>query len=97
MFLPSLGKSTVVQLVMRFYDVEGGSVTLDGTDIRKLNIQWLRRQLGLVSQEPVLFACTIKENILYGDPEATQERIEEATKARTTPARATTARHLGLF
>ncbi|CAF4024797.1 unnamed protein product [Adineta steineri] len=60
------GKSTIVQLLERFYDVTHGQLTLDGVNIRKLNIQWLRSRLGVVSQEPVLFDLTIAENITYG-------------------------------
>ncbi|CAF4414872.1 unnamed protein product, partial [Adineta steineri] len=60
------GKSTIVQLLERFYDVTCGQLLLDGVDIRKLNIQWLRSRLGVVSQEPVLFDLTIAENITYG-------------------------------
>ena len=51
---------------MRFYDVDNGSVELDGVDIRELNIQWLRSKIGIVSQEPVLFNMSILENIVYG-------------------------------
>ncbi|CAF1012520.1 unnamed protein product [Adineta steineri] len=60
------GKSTIVQLLERFYDVTHGQLLLDGVDIRKLNIQWLRSRVGVVSQEPVLFDLTIAENITYG-------------------------------
>ncbi|CAF1382423.1 unnamed protein product, partial [Adineta steineri] len=60
------GKSTIVQLLERFYDVTHGQLLLDGVDIRQLNIQWLRSRLGVVSQEPVLFDLTIAENITYG-------------------------------
>jgi ATP-binding cassette subfamily B (MDR/TAP) protein 1 len=74
------GKSTTVHLIERFYDPQHGSITLDGTDLRKLNIKWLREQIGLVSQEPVLFALSIRDNIAIGSPEATQEKIEEAAK-----------------
>jgi ATP-binding cassette subfamily B (MDR/TAP) protein 1 len=74
------GKSTTVQLVERFYDPAEGAVTLDGHDLRDLNVHWLRQQIGLVSQEPALFACTIRENIAYGSPGANQEQIEEAAK-----------------
>ena len=52
---------------MRFYDVDSGTVYLDGVDIRKLNIGWLRSQIGVVSQEPVLFNVSIFENICFGD------------------------------
>jgi ATP-binding cassette subfamily B (MDR/TAP) protein 1 len=51
---------------MRFYDIDSGSIELDGIDIRNLNIQWLRSKIGIVSQEPVLFDLTIRENISYG-------------------------------
>ncbi|KAI6117491.1 P-loop containing nucleoside triphosphate hydrolase protein [Pisolithus croceorrhizus] len=60
------GKSTIVSLVERFYDPLGGTVKLDGVDLRDLNIKWLRSQIGLVSQEPVLFATTIRANVAYG-------------------------------
>ncbi|CAF1377577.1 unnamed protein product, partial [Rotaria sordida] len=60
------GKSTVIQLLERFYDVTSGQLLLDGIDIRQLNLHWVRSQLGLVSQEPILFDITIAENIAYG-------------------------------
>ncbi|XP_076025922.1 bile salt export pump [Genypterus blacodes] len=75
------GKSTTVQLIQRFYDPEEGKVTLDGHDIRSLNIQWLRSLIGIVEQEPVLFATTIAENIRYGRPGVSIEDIIQATKA----------------
>ncbi|XP_023261349.1 bile salt export pump-like [Seriola lalandi dorsalis] len=74
------GKSTTVQLIQRFYDPKGGSVTLDGHDIRTLNIQWLRSLIGIVEQEPVLFSTTIAENIRFGRPGVTMEDITQATK-----------------
>lgn len=74
------GKSTVVQLIQRFYDPLAGSVTVDGVDIRQLNIKWLRQRIGVVSQEPVLFATTIAENIRYGRDGVTQQEIEQAAK-----------------
>jgi ATP-binding cassette subfamily B (MDR/TAP) protein 1 len=61
------GKSTTISLLLRFYDVDSGAIYLDGIDIRKLNLNWLRSNIGLVSQEPVLFNTTIFENISYGD------------------------------
>ncbi|KAJ7761539.1 P-loop containing nucleoside triphosphate hydrolase protein [Mycena maculata] len=60
------GKSTVIALIERFYDPTGGSVTLDGVPVRDLNLKWLRSQIGLVSQEPTLFATTIKGNVAHG-------------------------------
>ena len=60
------GKSTIVSLVERFYDPLDGKVTLDGVDLRDLNVKWLRSQIGLVSQEPVLFATTIRGNVEHG-------------------------------
>ncbi|EDL84316.1 rCG41101 [Rattus norvegicus] len=61
------GKSTVVQLLERFYNPMAGTVFLDGKEIKQLNVQWLRAHLGIVSQEPILFDCSITENIAYGD------------------------------
>ena len=64
----------------RFYDPDSGTVELDGVNLKKLNVHWLRDQFGLVSQEPVLFDTTILENIRFGFPDATQEQIESAAK-----------------
>lgn len=61
------GKSTTIALLLRFYDADSGVIYLDGNDIRKLNIKWLRSKIGLVSQEPILFNMSIYENICYGD------------------------------
>ncbi|NXP81488.1 MDR1 protein, partial [Ramphastos sulfuratus] len=76
------GKSTVVQLLERFYDPLRGEMLLDGRNTRSLNVQWLRAQLGIVSQEPILFDCTIAENIAYGDNsrQVAQEEIEQAAR-----------------
>ncbi|XP_035688023.1 ATP-dependent translocase ABCB1-like isoform X4 [Branchiostoma floridae] len=74
------GKSTTVQLIQRFYDPQEGVVELDGQDIRSLNIQWLRQHIGVVSQEPILFATTIAENIRYGREDVTQAEIEKAAQ-----------------
>jgi ATP-binding cassette subfamily B (MDR/TAP) protein 1 len=74
------GKSTTVQLIERFYDPKDGSITLDGIDLRALNVKWLRGHIGLVSQEPTLFATSIRANIELGLPGATQEQIEEAAR-----------------
>ncbi|XP_058878458.1 ATP-dependent translocase ABCB1-like isoform X2 [Acipenser ruthenus] len=79
----SCGKSTIIQLLERFYDPLKGKVILDNCNMKKLNIQWLRAQMGIVSQEPVLFDCSIAENIAYGDNsrKVTQEEIVAAAKA----------------
>ncbi|KAK7086306.1 tRNA N6-adenosine threonylcarbamoyltransferase [Halocaridina rubra] len=74
------GKSTCIQLIQRFYDPLSGSVLLDGQDIKQLNLGWLRDHIGVVGQEPVLFATTIAENIRYGLPGATIEQIHAAAK-----------------
>ena len=77
------GKSTVVSLIERFYDPLSGSLTLDGTDLKDLNIRWLRSQVGIVSQEPVLFGASIADNIRYGANfrEVSDEEVVEAAKA----------------
>ncbi|RLM73742.1 ABC transporter B family member 19-like [Panicum miliaceum] len=75
------GKSTVIALIERFYDPLAGKVMLDGKDIRRLNLKSLRRRIGLVQQEPVLFATSILENIAYGRDGATEEEVVEAAKA----------------
>ncbi|XP_019152205.1 PREDICTED: ABC transporter B family member 1-like [Ipomoea nil] len=74
------GKSTVVSLIERFYDPTSGQVLLDGHDIKTLKLRWLRQQIGLVSQEPALFATTIKENILLGRPGASDAEVEAAAR-----------------
>ncbi|KYQ91293.1 ABC transporter B family protein [Tieghemostelium lacteum] len=74
------GKSTVVSLLERFYDVTKGNILIDGIPIREIDPKWLRSQIGIVSQEPTLFSCSILENLKYGAPDATMEQIIEATK-----------------
>jgi len=74
------GKSTTVSLLERLYLPTEGTIKLDGVPINELEIGWLRSQIGLVSQEPILFATSIYENIRYGKPDATKEEIEEAAK-----------------
>ncbi|XP_031794384.1 ATP-dependent translocase ABCB1-like [Sarcophilus harrisii] len=74
------GKSTTIQLIQRLYDPTEGMVTIDGQDIRTLNVRYLREITGVVSQEPVLFATTIAENIRYGREDVTMEEIEKAVK-----------------
>ena len=76
------GKSTVISLIERFYDPDSGRVILDGMDIKKIRLSWLRQQMGLVSQEPILFNETIRANIAYGKQgNATEEEIMAATNA----------------
>lgn len=75
------GKSTLISLIPRFYDPAEGRVLLDGTDIRGLTLDSLRRQISMVLQEPLLFSTSIGENIRYGRLEATDEEVEEAAKA----------------
>ncbi|CAN6336920.1 unnamed protein product [Urochloa humidicola] len=74
------GKSTVINLVERFYDPQDGEVFVDGVNIKSLRLGWLRGKIGLVSQEPLLFATSIRENITYGKEDATDEEIMAATK-----------------
>lgn len=75
------GKSTVASLLPRFYDVTSGSITIDGEDIRKVTLNSLREQVGIVPQETVLFNGSVYDNILYGRLNATQEEVEAAAKA----------------
>lgn len=74
------GKSTMVNLIPRLYDVTGGSVKFDGVDVRDLDLGYLRSNVGVVTQETYLFNGTIKENLLYAKPDATDAEIEEALK-----------------
>ena len=75
------GKSTIVHLIPRFYDVTEGAITIDGIDIRDVTLSSLRRAVGIVQQEVFLFADTIRENIAYGAHDATKEEIERAAEA----------------
>ncbi|KAL0442575.1 UNVERIFIED_CONTAM: ABC transporter B family member 9 [Sesamum latifolium] len=76
------GKSTVISLLQRFYDPDSGNIYLDDIEIRQFNLSWLRRQMGLVSQEPILFNETIRDNITYGSQgDVTEEEIIVAAKA----------------
>ena len=74
------GKTTMCQLIPRFYDVDGGSITIDGVDIRDISKSSLRSNIGIVQQDVFLFAATIFENIRYGRPEATFEEVAEAAR-----------------
>ncbi|GFQ06451.1 ABC transporter b family member 19 [Phtheirospermum japonicum] len=75
------GKCTIVSLIERFYDPNQGEILLDNVDIKTLQLKWLRNQIGLVNQEPALFATTILENILYGKPDVTTQEVEAAASA----------------
>ena len=75
------GKSTVASLLPRFYDVTDGSITIDGEDIRRVTLDSLREQVGIVPQETVLFNGSVYDNILYGRLDATKEEVEAAAKA----------------
>ncbi len=75
------GKSTLVNLLPRFYDVTGGSVRLDGHDVRDVTLSSLRSQIGVVLQTSLLFSGSVRDNIAYGRPEATQEEVEAAARA----------------
>jgi len=75
------GKSTIVSLIPRFYDVDLGSVKIDGHDVRDITVNSLRRNVGMVLQNPVLFSGTIIDNIRYGKPEASMSEVVEAAKA----------------
>ncbi|KAL9232996.1 hypothetical protein vseg_008043 [Gypsophila vaccaria] len=74
------GKSTVISLVERFYDPHGGEVLIDGINIKEFQLRWIRQKIGLVSQEPVLFGASIKDNIAYGKDGATDDEIRSATE-----------------
>ncbi|XP_074315974.1 ABC transporter B family member 11-like [Silene latifolia] len=74
------GKSTVISLIERFYDPHAGQVLIDGINLKEFQLKWIRQKIGLVSQEPVLFASSIKENIAYGKDGATDEEIRVAAE-----------------
>ncbi|KAL1189260.1 ABC transporter B family member 4 [Cardamine amara subsp. amara] len=74
------GKSTVVSLIERFYDPQAGEVLIDGINLKEFQLRWIRSKIGLVSQEPVLFTASIKDNIAYGKEDATTEEIKAAAE-----------------
>jgi ATP-binding cassette, subfamily B, multidrug efflux pump len=78
---PGSGKSTIAQLIPRFYDVTGGSISIDGQDIRSVTLDSLRDAVGIVLQDSFLFTTSIENNIVYGDPWAKDERIERASES----------------
>ncbi len=75
------GKTTLTSLLMRFYDPQGGCIEIDGVDISKVTLRSLRRQIGAVLQESILFRASVKENLCYGDPAASGLAVIEATRA----------------
>jgi ABC-type multidrug transport system fused ATPase/permease subunit len=74
------GKTTLASLVPRFYDVSSGRVTVDGVDVRDVTLVSLRREIGVIAQDPFLFSATVRENIAFGAPDATDEEIERAAR-----------------
>jgi ATP-binding cassette subfamily B protein len=74
------GKTTLASLVPRFYDVMAGRITIDGLDVRDAKLVSLRREIGIVAQDPFLFSATVRENIAFGRPDATEEQVEEAAR-----------------
>ena len=75
------GKTTVVNLISRFYDIQEGKILIDGYDIRKVSMESLRRQMGVMTQDNFIFQGTVRENIAYGKIDATDEEIRQAAKA----------------
>jgi len=74
------GKTTLASLVPRFYDVTSGRLTIDGVDVRDIKLTSLRREIGVIAQDPFLFSATVRENIMFGRPDATQEEVERAAR-----------------
>jgi len=75
------GKCTLVSLIPRFYDVQSGAVRIDGIDVRDIKVPSLRKAVGMVLQEPMLFSGTIRENILYGNPSASEKEVIESARS----------------
>src|SRR5581483_5199856 len=74
------GKTTLAALLPRFYDVQEGSVSIDGVDVRDVTLTSLRREIGVIAQDPFLFSATVRENIAFGRPDATDEDVERAAR-----------------
>jgi ABC-type multidrug transport system fused ATPase/permease subunit len=74
------GKTTLAALVPRFYDVDRGRVTVDGVDVRDVTLSSLRREIGVIAQDPFLFSATVRENIAFGRPDASEEDVERAAR-----------------
>lgn len=75
------GKSTAIALLQRFYDPDSGSVQIDGVDLKRLNLKWIRQKMGLVSQEHALFGTSIRKNVMFGKLDATMEEVTAAAMA----------------
>ena len=75
------GKSTILQIVLRFYEISGGSAKVDGIEFSDMDVNTLRKQIGYVGQMPILFNTTVRNNILLGKPDATEEEVIAAAKA----------------
>ncbi len=86
------GKSTLINLLPRFFDPQHGAVHIDGIPVRQVALRDLRRQIGLVTQETILFDDTLYENIRYGKPNATRQEVEEAARKRTSRRSSATCR-----
>lgn len=80
LFRSGSGKSTILQIVLRFYEITGGSAKLDGHEMKELNVNNLRKQIGYVGQLPTLFNGSVRQNILLGKQDATEEEIQAAAK-----------------
>jgi ATP-binding cassette subfamily B protein len=74
------GKTTLASLIPRFYDVQAGRVTIDGTDVRDVTVTSLRREIGVIPQDPFLFSATVRENLAFGRPDASDEELEHAAR-----------------
>jgi ATP-binding cassette subfamily B protein len=74
------GKSTLASLIPRFYDVEEGRVTIDGADVRDISLASLRSEIGIIAQDPFLFSASVRDNLTFGRPDATEEEIREAAR-----------------
>src|SRR5439155_16332787 len=74
------GKTTLASLVPRFYDVQEGRVEIDGVDVRDVTLASLRAEIGVIAQDPFLFSATVRENIAFGRPDATDEEVERAAR-----------------
>ena len=81
LYLTGCGKTTLINLLMRFYDVDSGAISVDGADIRRMTRHDLRGRYGMVLQDTWLATATVRENITYGKPDATDAEIEAAAKA----------------